>query len=173
MLNNGKLPNLKLTNGHQGSQDEEYNSDKYNSNSPGRLLEERNCNIYGRPTHSRRENSKYIVKKSSSGARNIKNNKNLSVDVREYFNEGKPSKDFKIPIRQSHGENRRGNSNIQLATNPEDLNLLFYNFNMKNDNEDSDRILEEQEELEDDFDLGPTNCRLYYFILMKNKVNIV
>lgn len=99
------------------------------------------------------------MKKSSSGAKNIIHNKNLSVDVREYFNEGNPqNRDFKIPIKQNHGNNRREVSQGKLNTNPEDLNLLFYNFNIDNELDTSGRIIEEQEELEDDFDLGPTNC---------------
>ena len=86
---NGKLPNLKLGKTHKRSQDEEYNLDTKISSSPGSQMEGMRKVNYGRPTYSRREGSRRLVKKSSSGIRNIKNTKNLSVDVREYFNDGK------------------------------------------------------------------------------------
>lgn len=114
---------------------------------------------YGRSTHSRREGSRQIVKKSSSGFRNIKNsNNNFSVDVREYFNDGiKPSENnYSIPIQQSHGFKNRGLSSDQMqAENPENLNLLFYDFNRSgkdqaNSLKRASRILEEQPEFEDD-----------------------
>lgn len=100
------------------------------------------------------------MKKSSSGSRDIKKNKKNSVDVREYLKEDQQKKqDVKIPIKQSHGKNRSGINKDQLEVNPKDLNLLFYNFNTNGEKDDSDRIIEEQEELEDDFDLGPTDCK--------------
>ena len=123
---------------------------------------------YGRSNNSRREGTRRLVKKSSSGFRNIKNTKNLSVDVREYFTDGKRQSDeFAIPIEQDHGKNRRGISREQLEENPEDLNLVFYNFNSGSKEKlgKSSRIMEEEEELEDDFDLGPTNCKYFIFIL--------
>ena len=91
--------------------------------------------------------------------RNLKNNKNFSVDVREYFQDGSNAPDLKIPIEQNHGKSRRGLSKDQLNPNPEDLNLLFYNFHSSNENLD-EQIMEEQEEFEDDLTLGPTNCKL-------------
>uniref|UniRef100_A0A7S3K7F0 Uncharacterized protein n=1 Tax=Euplotes crassus TaxID=5936 RepID=A0A7S3K7F0_EUPCR len=108
----------------------------------------------------RNPDKKTQLNKSSSGMRNLKNNKNFSVDVREYFHEGKSGTDFKIPIEQNHGKNRRGLSKDQLNSNPEDLNLLFYNFHSSNENLDG-KIIEEQEELEDDLILGPTNYEEY------------
>lgn len=112
---------------------------------------------YGRSTQSRREGTKQIVKKSSSGFRNIKNsNNNFSVDVREYFNDGiKPTENYNIPIQQNHGQKNRGLSSDQMqADRPENLNLLFYNFNRsgkeQNSMKRSSRIMEEQAEFEDD-----------------------
>ena len=93
--------------------------------------------------------------------RNLKNNKNLSVDVREYFQDAQEGSDFKIPIEQNHGKTRRGVSKDQLNSNPQDLNLLFYNFHSGSEDRDG-QIMEEQEEFEDDFSLGPTNCKSYH-----------
>lgn len=106
--------------------------------SPKGFLDNVNAN-YGRITHSRRDGSQRMtVKNSASGFRNSKNQNlkhasNFSVDVREYFNdEAKATEGFKIPITQSHGHNSRGLSSDQMQDdNPEDLNLLFYNFNRK------------------------------------------
>lgn len=79
------------------------------------------------------------------------------MDVREYFNDGiKPSEIYKIPIQQSHGFKNRGLSSDQMqAENPENLNLLFYDFNRSgkdqaNSLKRSSRIMEEQPEFEDD-----------------------
>ena len=72
-----------------------------------------------------------LFKKSSSGIRNLKNTKNFSVDVHEYSN-GEEIDIIKIPINQNHGKYRRGMSSDQMeADNPENLNLLFYDFNRK------------------------------------------
>jgi hypothetical protein len=124
-------------------------------------------NNYGIPKQSRRDGSQNIVKKSSSGFRNMKNSKNFSVDVGEYFNDAvKPVEDFKIQINQNHGKNRRGLNKNQLESEPEDLNLLFYNFN--GDSNDrlgkGGKIPEEQPEFEEDYELGPTNCKYLFYI---------
>ena len=78
-----------------------------------------------------RENNRRIIKKSSSGVRNIKEGKYQPTESNEY-----PIDDeieiINIPINQIHGKNRRGLSSEQMQSeNPEDLNLLFYNFNRK------------------------------------------
>lgn len=122
---------------------------------------------YGIPRQSRRDGSQNIVKKSSSGFRNIKNSKNFSVDVGEYFNDAvKPVEDFKIQINQNHGKNRKWLNKNQLGSEPEDLNLLFYNFNSDSNDRLSKagKIHEEQPEFEEDYELGPTNCEYLFYI---------
>ena len=122
---------------------------------------------YGIPKQSRRDGSQNIVKKSSSGFQNMKNSKNFSVDVREYFNDAvKPVEDFKIQINQNHGKNRRWLNKNQLDSEPEDLNLLFYNFNSDSNDRLSKagKIHEEELEFEEDYELGPTNCEYLFYI---------
>lgn len=161
MQNHGQLPKLKVAKDNkEADEDEVYNDDF--SVSPKVFPDSFKQTSYGISKHSRRDGSQQIVKKSSSGFRNIKNSKNFSADVREYFNEGaKQNEDFKIPITQNHGKNRRGLSNNQLESKPEDLNLLFYNFNGNSKDRISraGKILEEQPEFEEDFELGPTSCK--------------
>ena len=164
----GKLPELKIVKGKATDEDEGYN-DEF-SVSPKGMTDAFKHPNYSMSKHSRRDGSQQIVKKSSSGFRDIKNSKNFSVDVREYFHEGaKKKEDFKIPITQNHGKNRRGLNKNQLESQPEDLTLLFYNFNNNSRERISKagKIPEEQPEFEEDFELGPTNCKIYFknFIL--------
>lgn len=162
MQKQGQLPKLKMVKNNKVTDEDEIYNDEFSVSPkvfPGTFKQTN----YGMSKHSRRDGSQQIVKKSSSGFRNIKNSKNFSADVREYFNDGvKQKEDFKIPITQNHGKNRRGLSNNQLDSKPEDLNLLFYNFNCNSNDRISreGRILEEQPEFEEDFELGPTNCKL-------------
>jgi hypothetical protein len=106
-------------------------------------------NNYGRITGSKREGSKKIGEKDFSGYKSIKN---FSVDVKEYFNDGMKNGDnFHIQIKQNNGHKHRGLSSGQMDDHPEDLNLLFYNFNGNKKDQSaghkpSTRISEELEE---------------------------
>jgi hypothetical protein len=132
----GKFPKLKPLPGAKAINCEEIEDFPMENNAFASSKQ----NAFVRQSLSRKEQGRSMTKKSSSGLRGGQN--------------------FKIPITQSHGKNRRGLSNEQMGTNPEDLNLLFYDFNNVNKNVGAaGEIFEEQPEFEEDFELGPTNCK--------------
>lgn len=85
----------------------------------------------------------------------MKNSSNFSIEEEEYFKDEITN----IPIRQNHaynGKKNRGLSSDQMqADNPEDLNLLFYDFNKSSKEKAmnmkrTNQIMEATEENEDD-----------------------